>query len=206
MQFKPHDYSDLPLTSSRDSRTRRFFLDMGLGKTVITLTALDDLLFDSFEVSRVLVVCPLRVAKTTWPQEIAKWDHLRRLRYSVVVGTPKERIAALSRPAELYIINRENVEWLVRHYAGRKLPSICWSSTSCPRSRTAGRSGFWRSRRYSSSSPRGRADGHARAQRAGRLWPQIFLLDRGARLGRPMRSYLDMYFDTPTAGCPTSAS
>ena len=68
------------------------FLDMGLGKTVITLTALDALLFDSFEVSRVLVVCPLRVAKTTWPQEIAKWDHLRHLRYSVVVGTPKERV------------------------------------------------------------------------------------------------------------------
>ena len=69
-----------------------------------------------------LVVCPLRVAKTTWPQEIAKWDHLRHLRYSVVVGTPKERVAALSRPAELYIINRENVEWLVKHYAGRKMP------------------------------------------------------------------------------------
>ena len=112
MRFTPHDYQRFAIDFIKEHTNAAVFLDMGLGKTVITLTALDDLLFDSFEVSRVLVVCPLRVAKTTWPQEIAKWDHLRHLRYSVVVGTPKERVAALSRPAELYIINRENVEWL----------------------------------------------------------------------------------------------
>ena len=122
MQFKPHDYQQFAIDFIKGHPNAAVFLDMGLGKTVITLTALDDLLFDSFEVSRVLVVCPLRVAKTTWPQEIGKWDHLRHRRYSVIVGTPKERIAALGRPAELYIINRENVEWLVKHYAGRKLP------------------------------------------------------------------------------------
>ena len=122
MRFTPHDYQRFAIDFIKEHTNAAVFLDMGLGKTVITLTALDDLLFDSFEVSRVLVVCPLRVAKTTWPQEIAKWDHLRHLRYSVVVGTPKERVAALGRPAELYIINRENVEWLVKHYAGRKLP------------------------------------------------------------------------------------
>ena len=118
MQFNPHDYQRFAIDFIKGHTNAAVFLDMGLGKTVITLTALDDLLFDSFEVSRVLVVCPLRVAKTTWPQEIAKWDHLRHLRYSVVVGTPKERVAALGRPAELYIINRENVEWLVKHCAG----------------------------------------------------------------------------------------
>ena len=122
MQFNPHDYQRFAIDFIKGHPNAAVFLDMGLGKTVITLTTLDDLLFDSFEISRVLVVCPLRVAKTTWPQEIAKWDHLRHLRYSVVVGTPKERVAALGRPAELYIINRENVEWLVKHYAGRKMP------------------------------------------------------------------------------------
>ena len=88
MQFNPHDYQRFAIDFIKGHPNAAVFLDMGLGKTVITLTALDDLLFDSFEVSRVLVVCPLRVAKTTWPQEIAKWDHLRHLRYSVVVGTP----------------------------------------------------------------------------------------------------------------------
>ena len=98
MRFTPHDYQRFAIDFIKEHTNAAVFLDMGLGKTVITLTALDDMLFDSFEVSRVLVVCPLRVAKTTWPQEIAKWDHLRHLRYSVVVGTPKERVAALSRP------------------------------------------------------------------------------------------------------------
>ena len=116
MLYQPHDYQQYATRFIIEHPIAAVFLQMGLGKSVITLTALDDLLFDSFEVSRVLVVCPLRVAKTTWPQEIAKWDHLRHLRYLVIVGTPKERIAALGRPAELYIINRENVCWLVDYY------------------------------------------------------------------------------------------
>src|SRR5699024_4962081 len=159
-------------------------------------TALDDLLFDSFEVSRVLVVCPLRVAKTTWPQEIAKWDHLRRLRYSVVVGTPKERIAALSRPAELYIINRENVEWLVKHYARRKLPFDMLIIDELSSFKNSRAKRFLALKKVlkqfnrvvgltGTPAPNGLED----------LWPQIYLLDRGVRLGRTMRSYLDMYFD-----------
>ena len=176
---------------------------MGLGKTVITLTALDDLLFDSFEVSRVLVVCPLRVAKTTWPQEIAKWDHLRHLRYSVVVGTPKERVAALGRPAELYIINRENVEWLVKHYAGRKLPFDMLVIDELSSFKNSRAKRFLALKKVlgqftrvvgltGTPAPNGLED----------LWPQIYLLDRGARLGRTMRSYLDMYFDTPNSWLP----
>lgn len=88
-------------------------MDCGLGKTVITLTALNDLLFDCFEISRVLVIAPLRVAWNTWPQEIRKWEHLKHLHYSVAVGTEKERLQALRQQASLYIINRENVSWLV---------------------------------------------------------------------------------------------
>ena len=203
MQFKPHDYQQFAIDFIKGHPNAAVFLDMGLGKTVITLTALDDLLFDSFEVSRVLVVCPLRVAKTTWPQEIGKWDHLRHLRYSVVVGTPKERVAALGRPAELYIINRENVEWLVKHYAGRKMPFDMLVIDELSSFKNSRAKRFLALKKVlkqfnrvvgltGTPAPNGLED----------LWPQIYLLDRGARLGRTMRSYLDMYFDTPNSWLP----
>ena len=90
-------------------------LDMGLGKTITTLTAINDLMYDSFEVQNVLIIAPLRVARDTWPAEIEKWEHLN-LTYSVAVGTEEERIKALGRKADIYIINRENVLWLTEHY------------------------------------------------------------------------------------------
>ncbi|WP_141557786.1 SNF2-related protein [Megasphaera sp. UPII 135-E] len=86
---------------------------MGLGKSVITLTAIKKLMLDSFEVSRTLVIAPLRVASTTWPEEIRKWEHLKHLTYSVVTGGEKKRLQALRTPVHIYIINRENVDWLV---------------------------------------------------------------------------------------------
>ena len=92
---------------------------LGLSKSVITLTALWDLLLDSFDVGCVLVVAPKRVAEDTWPREIAKWEHLKGLTYSLVMGSEKERRAALSRKAMIYIINRENVSWLVEHTTWR---------------------------------------------------------------------------------------
>ena len=113
MKFIPHDYQQYAIDFIESHKTAAVLLDMGLGKTVITLTALNDLLFDYFEISRVLVIAPLRVARNTWPQEIGKWEHLHHIRYSVVVGTEKERLAALRKQASLYIINRENVPWLV---------------------------------------------------------------------------------------------
>ena len=117
MKFIPHDYQQYAIDFIESHPTAAVLLDMGLGKTVITLTALNDLLFDCFEVSRVLVIAPLRVARNTWPQEIGKWEHLKHLRYSVVVGTEKERRDALRKQASLYIINRENVPWLVEKTA-----------------------------------------------------------------------------------------
>lgn len=113
MKFIPHDYQQYAIDFIASHKTAAVLLDMGLGKTVITLTALNDLLFDRFEISRILVIAPLRVARNTWPQEIGKWEHLKHLRYSVVVGTEKERREALRKQASLYIINRENVPWLV---------------------------------------------------------------------------------------------
>ena len=113
MKFIPHDYQQYAIDFIKSHKIAAVLLDMGLGKTVITLTALNDLLFEYFEISRVLVIAPLRVARNTWPQEIGKWEHLKHLRYSVAVGTEKERRDALCKQASLYIINRENVPWLV---------------------------------------------------------------------------------------------
>lgn len=113
MKYSPHDYQRYAAEFIITHPISALLLDMGLGKTSITLTAINDLLFDSFEIHKVLVVAPLRVARDTWSAEIEKWEHLKNLRYSVVVGTEQERLKALSTPADIYIINRENVQWLV---------------------------------------------------------------------------------------------
>lgn len=113
MKYNPHDYQRYAAEFIITQPVAALLLDMGLGKTSITLTAINDLLFDSFEIHKVLVVAPLRVARDTWSAEIEKWEHLKNLRYSVVVGTAQERISALSTPADIYIINRESIQWLV---------------------------------------------------------------------------------------------
>lgn len=113
MKYNPHDYQKYAVGYIESHPIAVVLLDMGLGKTSITLTALADLLFDSFEVHKILITAPLRVAKNTWSAEIEKWDHLKGLRYSMAVGTAAERIAALKAEADIYIINRENVQWLI---------------------------------------------------------------------------------------------
>lgn len=113
MKYRPHDYQQYATRYVETHPIAALLLDMGLGKTVTTLTAIFDLLFDSFDVSKVLIIAPLRVARHTWPQEIEKWEHLSLLRYSVAVGTEAERLTALKAKADIYIINRENVPWLV---------------------------------------------------------------------------------------------
>lgn len=115
MIYEPHDYQKYVIKYIQNQPVSAVFLDMGLGKTSITLTALNDLLFDYFTVHKILVIAPLRVAKTTWSAEINKWDHLKYLKYSIVVGTPTERKNALQRQADIYIINRENISWLIEH-------------------------------------------------------------------------------------------
>lgn len=113
MKYSPHDYQRYVAEFIITHPISALLLDMGLGKTSITLTAINDLLFDRFEIHKVLVVAPLRVARDTWSAEIEKWEHLKNLQYSVVVGTAQERISALCIPADIYIINRENIQWLV---------------------------------------------------------------------------------------------
>lgn len=119
MKYCAHDYQAYATDFVLSHPYCGLILDMGLGKSVITLTALWDLLLDSFDVGCVLVVAPKRVAEDTWPREIAKWEHLKGLTYSLVMGSEKERRAALSRKAMIYIINRENVSWLVEHTTWR---------------------------------------------------------------------------------------
>ena len=198
-----HGYQQFCVAFVEEHPQCGLFLDCGLGKTVIALTAISHLLYDSFEVNRVLIIAPLRVARDTWLAELGKWEHLQGLRMERVIGTEKERIAALSRRAELYIINRENTEWLVKHYAGRQLPFdmlvidelSSFKNSSAKRfqalkrvlrqfSRVVGLTG--------TPAPNGLED----------LWPQMFLLDRGVRLGRTMRTYINMFFDTPNSWLP----
>ena len=113
MIYEPHDYQKYAINFIKENPIAAVLLDMGLGKTSITLTAINDLLFDSFDVRKVIVIAPLRVARDTWIAEVDKWDHLRHLICSVAVGTEVERKAALRKKAHIYIINRENVSWLI---------------------------------------------------------------------------------------------
>lgn len=113
MEFKPHEYQRYAIEYIETHPTAAILLGCGLGKTSIALTAIDDMLHDSFLIRKVLVIAPIRVCTNSWPDELRKWDHLSDIRFSVAVGTREERLAALRADAEVYIINRENLPWLV---------------------------------------------------------------------------------------------
>lgn len=113
MKYKPHDYQAYATKFIIDNPIAALLLEMGLGKSVITLTAIFDLCLNSFDVGKVLVIAPLRVASSTWPSELDKWEHLKGLTYSVVIGSEQVRLVALRKQVDIYIINRENVDWLI---------------------------------------------------------------------------------------------
>lgn len=195
MKFKPHVYQTHAIQKILDLPAVALFLDMGLGKTVVTLTAIAELLHDRFEVYKVLVIAPLRVADVTWPEEVAKWDHLKYLRISKVLGTEKQRKAALAAPADIYVINRENVEWLVNAY-GKYWPfdMVVVDELSSFKSSKARRFRALRKVRplinrivglTGTPAPNGLID----------LWAQLYLLDRGERLGKTVTGYRSRYFD-----------
>lgn len=171
------------------------FLDMGLGKTVTTLTAINELMFDYFEVGRVLIVAPKRVAETVWQEEAQKWDHLGHLRFSKIIGTPKQRAAAINKPADIYIVSRDNIAWLCLYFGGQKLPydMVVADELSSFKSYKAQRFKALRAVRPGLSrfvgltgtpAPNGFID----------LWPQIYLMDRGARLGKTITAFRQNYF------------
>ena len=196
MKFTPHAYQSYAVSRIIDQPEIGLLLEMGLGKTVITLTATNELLYEPFEVRRVLVVAPLRVAQTVWSTEAAKWDHLRHLKVSRVLGSASERRAALAEDADIYVINRENIPWLVQHQAKtRKWPfdMVVIDELSSFKSRSAER--FKALRRVrphirrivgltGTPAPNGLID----------LWAQMYLLDSGKALGKTLTGYRDTYF------------
>ena len=192
MKYVPHDYQEYAQEFIIAHPAAGLLLDMGLGKTVITLTALWELLLDYFDVGKVLVIAPLRVARDTWPKELEKWDHLAGLKVSVAVGTERERRAALARKANVYIINRENVEWLTEHYRW-DFDMIVVDELSSFKSHQAKRFKALRKVRpkvkrilglTGTPAPNGLMD----------LWAQINLLDMGERLGRYIGGYRERFF------------
>ena len=179
------------------------FLDCGLGKTIITLTAIQHLMYDSFDVHRVLIIAPLRVARDTWIAELSKWAHLSGLTMQRVIGSEKERIRALGDRADVYVINRENTEWLVKHYAGRKLPFDMLVLDELSSFKNCRSKRFLALKKVIGHFSRVVGlTGTPAPNSLEELWPQVFLLDKGARLGRTMRTYLDLYFTTPNSWLP----
>lgn len=192
MKYSPHDYQTYATDFVLTHPYCGLILDMGLGKSVITLTALWTLLLDSFEVGCVLVVAPKRVAEDTWPREIQKWEHLHGLTYSLVMGSEKERRAALARRAMIYIINRENVVWLVENTPWR-FDALVIDELSSFKSSKAQRFKALKKVRPQCSRVIG-LTGTPAPNTLIDLWPQMYLLDMGQRLGRFLTHYRERFF------------
>jgi SNF2 family DNA or RNA helicase len=194
MTYAAHDYQQYASTFIETHPASAILLSCGLGKTIITLTAVHNLLFDSFEVHKVLVIAPLRVARDTWPAEITKWDHLQLLRASVAVGSTVERFEALRTKADLYIINRENVQWLIEEST---LPfdfdMVVVDELSSFKNHRSKRFRALMKRRPGIRRIVG-LTGTPASNGLIDLWAQFKLLDKGVRLGRFITSYRDAYF------------
>ena len=194
MKYEPHNYQIYATRYIEEHPISAVLLDMGLGKTSITLTALNDLLFDSFEAHRILVIAPLRVARDTWPAEADKWDHLQNLICSVAVGTEAERRAALIKPADIYIINRENVQWLIEESKlSFNFDTVVVDELSSFKNYQAKRF-----RALMKVRPKVKRiiglTGTPSANGLMDLWAEFRLLDMGARLGRFISHYRLDYF------------
>lgn len=193
MKFKPWNYQEYAINHILEHNAAGLFLDMGMGKTVSTLTSIDYFLWLG-EVNKVLVIAPLRVAEDTWSTEVDKWDHLKHLRISKVLGTPKQRMRAMNTPADIYVTNRENVEWLVKLYFGNWPFDMCvidelssFKSSKAVRFRELRKVRPYFKRIVGltgTPAPNSLID----------LWPQIYLLDGGKRLGKTITGYRQQYF------------
>jgi SNF2 family DNA or RNA helicase len=195
VKYQPHVYQDHITQQIIEQMAVGAFLDMGLGKSISTLTAVTELMHNYFDVAKVLVIAPLRVAKYTWAEEIAKWDHTKYLKLAKVLGPEKVRLAALNSQADIYVINRENVVWLVDHY-GKDWPfdMVVIDESSSFKSHQAQRFKALRKVRplikrivelTGTPAPNNLLD----------LWPQIYLLDRGERLGKTITGFRERYFE-----------
>lgn len=193
-QFIPHPYQQAGIDAILDKPSVALWMEMGLGKTVVTLTAIDQLIYDCCEITRVLVVAPKKVAEATWQDEAAKWEHLQRLRISTVLGTAAQRKAALDAPADVYIINRENIPWLIAELGrGWNFDMVVLDEASSFKNHAAQRFKALKAVRSrickvveltGTPAPNNLLD----------LWAQIWLLDQGERLGRYITHYRRTYF------------
>lgn len=194
MKFVPHSYQRYAIERILQDDSLGLFLDMGLGKTVITLTAINDLKFNRWAVSRCLVVAPKKVAEATWSHEAEKWDHLRHLKIIPVLGSLKKRVQALHTPGDIWVINRENVPWLVEYFRNNwPFDMVVLDESSSfknPQSKRFKAMKLVMSRiarlvlLTGTPAPNGLED----------LWAQIYLLDAGERLGKTISSYREAFF------------
>ena len=194
MRYVAHNYQNYAKDFILAHKVSALFLDCGLGKTITTLTAINELMYDSFEISKVLIIAPLRVAQSTWKEEIEKWDHLNLLRYSIAVGDEKERLKALKQNSDIYIINRENVDWLVtKSGIDFNFDMLIIDELSSFKSHTSKRfKSLLKIRPYfervvgltGTPSSNGLMD----------LWAEFRVLDLGERLGRYITHYRNEYF------------
>jgi SNF2 family DNA or RNA helicase len=195
MKFIPHSYQRYCINRVLTTPTLGLLLDMGLGKTVITLTAVNDLKYNQFAINKVLIIAPKKVAESTWAKEKDKWDHLKLLRISTVLGPEPKRVRALNTPADLYVINRENIPWLVDYYRNawpfdmvivdefssfknhqsKRFKALSWVRPHIKR--IVGLTG--------TPAPNGLLD----------LWAQVYLLDSGERLGKKITGFRERYFE-----------
>jgi SNF2 family DNA or RNA helicase len=194
-----HEYQRNGVDFIMERKRCALFLSMGLGKTTTTLTAINDLR-DGFAVSKVLVIAPLRVANSVWLQETRIWEHLRHLNVSICTGTERQRIAALNREADIYVINRENVAWLVQTH-GAKWPFDCVVIDEASSFKSSSSQRFKALKKVlpyteymilltGTPSPNGLLD----------IWSQIYLIDFGERLGRTMTAYKQRFFESDYMG------
>ena len=195
MLYKPHEYQQFATAKILEQDAVGLFMEMGLGKTICALTAVEDLIYNRFDAERVLIIAPLRVAESTWPDEVAKWDHLNLIRITPILGTEKQRIQALNTKGRVYTINRENVVWLV-NYLGKNwnFDTVIIDELSSFKSAKARRFRALRKVRplikriyglTGTPAPNSYLD----------LWPQIYLLDQGERLGKTITGYRERYFE-----------
>lgn len=195
MRFSPRDYQQVAINRMLETPYQLLALRMGAGKTVCTLTAVDDLMYDRFEVSKTLVVAPKRVAELVWHTEVGKWDHLRGMRVQRVLGPAKARLAALETPADVYVINRENFLWLVDLF-GDQWPFDCVVVDE-NRGFKDRSSKSWKALKAIRKAIRrlfiltGTPDPNGTLED---LWPQISVMDMGQRLGRSLTVFYDRWY------------
>lgn len=194
-----HDYQRQAVEFIREKHRCALFLDLGLGKTVSTLTAITDLI-DGCAVSKVLVIAPLRVANSVWHREATNWEHLQHLSFSICTGPERQRLVALHKNADVYVINRENIPWLVTHY-GKKWPFDCVVIDESSSFKNAS-SKRWKALKRilpeteymvlltGTPSPNSLLD----------LWPQMYLIDFGQGLGRTATAYKQRFFESDYMG------